>query len=141
MHIYQTQHDLEEEERIACLYSQIEHKDLEQTENLHPYDRIVKVPWNGNQVAYLEIKKKNGPFKKYEVIPENKWQFAKDSEFVCYFLVEREGHAKLFDISHMVHQQYEEKNRAWKGQIKRADRPDCIWDVIRFFTSEGVDLY
>lgn len=108
---------------------------LENLPYLSTYD--FKVFKNGQQVAWLEVKRKTGNFSYTEIIPITKWWFAQKSELPCLFLVERWNKAMLFNVSDLV-----ARNLGREVEItRRADQPEGSRKVVRFSTNYGRVIY
>jgi hypothetical protein len=79
--------------------------------------------------AWLEVKQKCGDWLDHpeEMIPLPKWEFAEHTGVPCYFLVERSGVARLFNISKFIRE-----GIGRRGTFTRHDRPDETMPVIYF---------
>lgn len=104
---------------------------------LSTYDFKLFSKRNGKFIGWLEVKKKEGMFWDTEIIPITKWNFAKQSEQICLFLVERDCYARLFNITSLI-----ARDLGQEREIKRReDQPEGSRKVVFIPTEEGKIIY
>jgi hypothetical protein len=95
------------------------------------YDRKVYRIKDDLFFAWLEIKAKKGAWEDFptDMLQLPKWEFAERSKKIPYYnLVEKNGVARLFDITQMI-----KDGEGEKGFFERRDRPeDGKQPVVRF---------
>lgn len=134
---YETEADRETEKRLGQEYIKYCNPNcsVRKTEDLAAYDfRIIE---NGMAVGWLEVKKKPGTFFEKEIFPANKWHFTKFSPLPCWFLLEKDKEARLFNMTNIVR-----KDLGVEGEIpRRKDQPGGSTKVTFFPSSEGSLAY
>lgn len=141
---YYTQEHRKNEGRIAAIYEQL-NPGL-RVVHLGGYTRYDCVAFEGQTTTkncFIEIKKRNGAFPKWEFFSQPKLDFTRKCGHQCYFICERDIYAQIYDMTEIV-KKYDDGSRAiFLTEIVRKDRPiDAqTWEVIKFPSEWGKIIY
>lgn len=140
---YKQEHK-DNEDRIAGIYEQL-NPGLRLVA-LGGYTRYDRVAFRGNtteKVSFIEIKKRNGIFPKWEFFSAPKLDFTRKCGHQCYFLCERDSYAQIYDMTDIV-KKFDEGSRAtFLTEIVRKDRDIDAqnWEVLKFPSEWGNIIY
>lgn len=141
---YETEFNKENERRIAKIYCEINPQfEVKELAEFSSYDYARYDVYGGGINGFLEIKKRKGLFPKWEYFTYSKADFTRESRYDCFFIVERDYKAVIYNMTNLIRLFDNESKRVFKSEIVRKDRPEDAqtWDVLKFPADMGTDLY